>query len=315
MKYHLYYHDDFDGMASGAVMLNFLRSRGDDIASYNPIDYTPLVNETWVRFKFKKPFILVDFRYHPVASWWFDHHETSFAWPARREWGRKYNNDSQHFRNPKFKSCCSAVTAHLARNYQYKAPLHIRELVKWADIIDSFGYKSPSEALSYSSPALKIMGYLDSESNAVYRKKMIEHLALEPMKRIATTPLVVKKSQKHIVGIRKLIKKIKESARVYGSVVFADVSMINKPDAHHFMIYYLFPGKRYSAILRNNGTYYSLGVGQNKWLGLRNKVDIGKLMTKYAGGGHRGVGATQRKSKKEIMKIAREVIEYLNKQG
>jgi nanoRNase/pAp phosphatase (c-di-AMP/oligoRNAs hydrolase) len=38
-------------------------------------------------------------------------------------------------------------------------------------------------------------------------------------------------------------------------------------------------------------------------------------MKKYGGGGHKGVGGLERKSKKEIMKIAEEIIEYLNKHG
>lgn len=42
MNYHLYFHDDFDGMSSSAILLDFFRTRGDDIASFNPINFDSL---------------------------------------------------------------------------------------------------------------------------------------------------------------------------------------------------------------------------------------------------------------------------------
>ena len=60
MKYHIYFHDDLDGVASSAVMLSFLSERGDTIVSYNPLNYFPDFKRKWPVYKFKKPFILVD---------------------------------------------------------------------------------------------------------------------------------------------------------------------------------------------------------------------------------------------------------------
>jgi len=142
VKYHLYFHNDFDGMASGAVMLNFLRSRGDDIVSYNPIDYFPDVNRKWPEYKFKKPFILVDFRYHPAADWWFDHHLTSFF---KKKWQNSFKVDRTHVFNPKIKSVCELVVRHLSKIFKYSPPRYIEYLVKWTSIIDSASYKSPKE--------------------------------------------------------------------------------------------------------------------------------------------------------------------------
>jgi nanoRNase/pAp phosphatase (c-di-AMP/oligoRNAs hydrolase) len=44
-------------------------------------------------------------------------------------------------------------------------------------------------------------------------------------------------------------------------------------------------------------------------------VNIGKLMSKYGGGGHRTVGGIEKKTKPEILKVAEEIIEYLNRHG
>ncbi len=86
MKYDIYFHNDFDGRASAAVMLAFLRSRGDDIEHYIPIKYD--VIPKWIDDKFLEknklfkgkhsPAIIVDFPYHPQAAFWFDHHIRPF---------------------------------------------------------------------------------------------------------------------------------------------------------------------------------------------------------------------------------------------
>ena len=39
MTYDLYFHNDFDGHASAAVMLSFLGGRGDRIGHFVPVDF------------------------------------------------------------------------------------------------------------------------------------------------------------------------------------------------------------------------------------------------------------------------------------
>lgn len=302
-------------MASGAVMLNFLRSCGDDIISYNPIDYTPNLNENWVKYKFKKPFILVDFRYHPAADWWFDHHQTSFTWPALKNWGKNYKNDNQHFRDPKFKSCASLVLAHLAEKYNYESTKHIKELCKGVDIVDSMGFKSAKEAISYTKPGFKLLAYLDSENNQKNRRELIKLLAKEPVAKIIKRHDVAQKAKHHATRVLKTTMRLKTTSRVSGPVVFVDATQINEFSIHHYMVYYLFPQIRYSILLKRDRGYFSLGVGANLWSKSSKFADIGRLMTKYGGGGHGTVGATQKKSKSKLLKIAQEVIEYLNKHG
>lgn len=315
MKYHLYYHDDFDGISSGAVMLNFLCSRGDKIVSYNPIDYTPKINENWVKYKFKKPFILVDFRYHPAADWWFDHHRTSFAWPALKNWGKKYKNDSRHFQDPRFKSCASLVLARLITGYKYKAPKHIKDLTRWADIVDGMGFKSANEAINYSKPGLKMLAYLDSENNQKNRKGLIKLLAEESIAAVVRNPKISQKSRQYTAKVLRTTKQLRAASLVVGSVVFVDAGKEKDVRIHHYMIYYLFPQKKYSVLLKRKGSCFRLGVGANPWSKSGKFADIGRLMSKYGGGGHKTVGATQRKSKSELLKIAKEIIKYLNQHG
>lgn len=59
---------------------------------------------------------------------------------------------------------------------------------------------------------------------------------------------------------------------------------------------------------------FKLSVGKNPWRA-RGRVHIGKILSKYGGGGHDGAGGLEKKTKEEILKIADEVVEYLNAKG
>lgn len=314
MNYHLYFHDDFDGMASGAVMLNFLRSRGDDIISYNPIDYTPKVNETWVRFKFKKPFILVDFRYHPAASWWFDHHRSSFTAPALSSWGKSYKADKTHQSDSGHKSCCSLILAHLKKHYYYKPPRHILELVKEVDIIDGALYKSPAETIELRSPAIKLGAYIYHEKSKNRRVDLINDFSNKALKEILSFEYIINQVKNAHKQLKSSPAYVKRNFILRGSAVFVDGAKVSS-DISHYMIYYLFPKIKYSVISEKIKGGYHLGAGFNRWQNNKFCADISRIMEKYGGGGHKTVGAVEKRSKKEIMKIAEEVIEYLNKHG
>lgn len=314
MNYHLYYHDDFDGMASGAVMLNFLRSRGDDIISFNPIDYTPELNENWAKHKFKKPFILVDFRYHPAASWWFDHHETSFDKPANSSWQKTYQNNSTHHRDPEFKSCCSLVLAHLIKKQNYNPPEHIQELARWLDIIDGAAYKYLRDVIESKVAPLKLRTYLFYEKSKSRRFKFLNDLAFKPMSDIMAQGHIVKKVKKADTDIKIVLKNLKKCSVLSEKVIFVDATQISS-NVSHYMAYFNYPKHKYSIILEKQEGYYHLGAGFNRWQKDKQCTNIGGLMLKYDGGGHKTVGAVEKKSKKEIVKIAEKIIKYLNKHG
>src|SRR5882672_7372494 len=101
MLYDLYFHDDFDGHAASAVVLAFLRSRGDDAGHFVPVKYDIIpewLDEDFFNkhklFKGKRNLaVVVDFPYHPKAAFWFDHHLLPFR---KKVWGDKFKPDQSH---------------------------------------------------------------------------------------------------------------------------------------------------------------------------------------------------------------------------
>lgn len=315
MNYHLYFHYDFDGMASGAVLLNFLRSRGDNIVSFNPMNYYPALKKRWPNYKFRTPFIIVDFFYHPKADWWFDHHTTSFPYP---EWKARFSADSKHNFDPRYRSVCSMVVAHLKKNFSYKAPKYISYLAKWLDVIDSAHFKSLSQIIQKKSPALKLDLFLENipetckDSKEAY-KFVIKKLATESVTRLVSRPQVKNKINKLLSETKRSFDALKASSVATGKTVFSDATVTGL-HASHFYTYHLYPKAKYSILLSYHTNLYHLSVSKNPW-NKNNKVKIGDAMLKYGGGGRKDVGGLERKNKKEILIIANEITEFLNKNG
>ncbi len=318
MKYHIYFHDDFDGVVSAVVFWDFFRKRGDKLLSFNPINYEPNLKKNWADFKFKTPFILVDFMYHPKAVWWFDHHETSFINP---DWKKKYKDDDTHAFNPSFKSGCGLTLAYLKKKYKYKAPRHIEYLVKWGDIIDSAGYKNAKQVVERKGPVLQWMSFLNSldrTNQKTYQARIagiIKQLATKPIREIINQPVIAKKIKENMADIKISITAFKNSAILKNKVVFIDKTN-NEISGSHFLAFYLYPKSFYSVSISKYSGYYHISAGDNPWNRARgHDINIGEIMTKYGGGGHKGIGGTEKRSKDEILKVADEVVKYLNANG
>ncbi len=315
MKYHVYFHDDFDGMVSGLVMFDFMKSRGDGIASFNPINFTPNLKNNWAKFKFKEPFILLDFMYHPKAAWWFDHHETSFI---NQDWKEKYTDDETHAFDISYKSACSLVLAYLKKKYKYQASKNIQNLVRWGDLIDSAGYKNARQIVDRNGSGLKLMSFLDSldrQNKKAHQKRIgniIKQLSAKSINEIIKQPAIAKTIKEQLAKIKESKEAFKDSAVLSGGIVFID-NTIHDIHGSHFLAYYFYPKSFYSVSLSKYGGYYHISVGGNPWNRIKgSRVHIGDLMSKYGGGGHKNVGGLEKKSKEEILKIVAEIIKYLN---
>lgn len=294
-------------------MLNFLNGRGDNIISFTPIDYSPTLKKNWANFRFRQPFIIVDFLYHPNASWWFDHHPTAFV---DEKWQKTFTNRSTHYFNPKAKSTCSILFSLLREKFKYNPPVFIPDLVKWADIIDSASFASAREAVEITkrNQPFGLAAFLDVIEKRHY-KEVIKRLAEKPILEVIKLPYIqswLKRRTRELKAAKEVLKKIAEPR---GAAIFVDETK-TRLDIPRYLAYFLYPKFDYVVTLGryNNGLYY-LGVGKNPWKKTPAKVHIGEILKKYGGGGHKTVGGMERKTKPEILKIAGEVIEYLNKHG
>jgi oligoribonuclease NrnB/cAMP/cGMP phosphodiesterase (DHH superfamily) len=320
MKYDIYFHSDFDGVASAAVMLDFLRSRGDDIEHYVPVGYHLLPE--WLKedffanhklFKGKRnPAIVVDFLYHPQAVFWLEHHPTTFQ---KESWRRNFRPSKSRYWGAKYQSCCHLVVDVLAKNFGYRVPRHLRELARWLDVIDGANYKSVRQWLEMKEPALQIDAFVDetegSEANTVWViKELSRHLLKEIIKQRRVGDAL--RSAKSKLG--KAIKFYEGNTIRRGKhTTFIDLTRGGKGLSRFKFLAYLHPRVLYAVrLFRKDDGLYHVGAGVNLWRKSENRINIGNLMTRYkGGGGHKGVGAAEFKSKKAAEKAIREIIGIL----
>ena len=133
MQYDIYYHDDFDGRASAAMMLAFLKSRGDGIAQYVPLTYG--FEKAWLAADLskKKHPAIVQFSCHPKAAWWFGRHPTGFR---KEAWRSAFRPDAQRSYDRSYGSACHLVYDALVRDFGWKPPRHLKELARVLDVFD-----------------------------------------------------------------------------------------------------------------------------------------------------------------------------------
>lgn len=322
MTYDIYFHNDFDGRASAALILAFLRDRGDTIGHFTAVDYD--LTARWLTERFfathrlftgpRHPAIVVDFMYHPEAAMWFDHHPTAFKRP---EWRSRYVRDAYHRLDPSYRSNCHLVHVALRENFGWRPPARFKDLVKWLDIIDAAGYRSPGQVVNLEGIGMEVEAYVDAtDDDPRATAALINALSTMPLAEVAALPKV----QKAVRGARrenlKSLAFYRNHMRIVGDVSLIDLTGTDLPSLR-FAPYYLDKNVIYALRIQKKGRYYIVGVGVNPWRSrLKGRtyrdVHIGELMRRFGGGGHKGAGACEFRTKRDALRGVEQMLLRLN---
>jgi len=309
MSYDIYFHHDLDGIASAALILNFLRSRGDSIENYFPLSYSPGLD--WAARKFKNPAIVVDFQYHPKAAIWFDHHATTFE---KKRWKENFHRDKFHEWRPNYPSCLRIVLNALKRHFRFNPPQHLKELARWTDIVDQAKFKSARQTIELKEPALQLNAFIDHGISYSDTKWLIEFLSKHHFRRVMAMPRVKRAIKIIRREISESLKFYKKNTRLFGRVALADLSKVRKLELR-FAPYYLHPRILYSISLKKRAKAFHLNLGINPWRKRENKIHIGRLLKRFGGGGHRVVGGAEFKTRKEALSAVKQILDILSRKS
>ena len=317
MKYDIYFHGGcFDGVASAAMLLWFLRQRGDDYKKFTPLTH-PVDKKWWRALKMKNPSAITDILYHPKASIWFDHHPTTFI---EKKWEEKFRKDDRHVLDTTSPSCTSLIYRHYTKNKNFKIPKHIKDLVRWADIIDRNlleVYHTPKDAVNLISGAVGVAkSFVDKKPSVAYAKFLIKALCEMPFSKIVKLLPVKKRINIHKSRLKKSFGGIEERLVLYGSTAIL-YGMSKMLTGARFAPYYFYPEAKYSIRILKRGRFYVASVGINPWNKPKNLAHIGKFLAKNYGkisaGGHAVAASASFGSKKEVLEGAISIADYLNK--
>ena len=112
------------------------------------------------------------------------------------------------------------------------------------------------------------------------------------------------------------IDHLRKTSTQQGNVVVTDArGMKNAPLGNRFLIYTLFPEVNVSVRIADGGnpSFVSIQAGHNIF-NRTCKTNVGELLARYGGGGHRGAGTAQPKTE-DAERVLGEIVAELRKNG
>ena len=284
----LYFHAPcFDGIVSAVLVLDYLKERQDwrefDLRAVN---YH--LKSTWLSTALEQPAAVVDFLYHPSATFWADHHSTSFLTSEARAHFEARRGPMLVY-DERADSCAGLIQRHLQDDLGY-TNARLGELVAWADKTDAARYDSVEEAVFGDAPALRISVSLSVGDDDGYLARLVRALHQDTLESVARSNEVTHRYALVRSRLEAGIERLKKGARLEqdGMAVFdVDASDVN---VSRYAPYLLFPHARYSAGIVRTRDGAKITVMRNPWVAFES-VPLGPICAQLGGGGHHRVGS------------------------
>ncbi len=288
----LYHGRCFDGVASAAVLGAHLLRRhpGAELLTagleHQPggsfVPHEALVGDVNA---------VVDFVYTTDARlhWYFDHHPTG----VRSEAERRHLEADQTGRkvlDPSYPSCAGLVRDVLRDRFGFDAP-ELQELVRWADVIDSAGYRDAEEACSLETAARRWALVVDALGSSEFLAPRIEQLARGvSLEQLMADPALAEAADRLTRQQERGMAALARVCRLEGDVARYELPAEVDGRYPRFGPYLLFPQAHHAVGIVTRRDKVSVTVGRNPWNPPPRPLDIGALCRRYGGGGHAVVG-------------------------
>ncbi len=307
MAMRLVTRSDFDGLVCGALLLE--AGIVDSWKFAHPKDLQDgLVEITENDCLANVPFV-------PGCGLWFDHHSSEFE---RQELEGKYKGESRI--TP---SCARIIYEYYGGKERFP---QFDDIMVAVDKVDS-GDLTVDEVMNPTGWIL--VGFLMDPRTGLGRFRnftisnyqLMEKLLVACREMTTDEILALPDVQERIAVYNEqteLFKKmVTEHTRVEGNVIISDLRGVDPIyTGNRFMIYSMYPEQNISAwiVSLRGGLGASAAVGYSI-MNRTSTVDVGKLMLKYHGGGHRKVGTcqfTEEEMQTELPKMLEELTAMAN---
>ncbi len=302
----LYYHRDFDGMVSAAILAKVLRGRGEKDIVFRHINYDQ--SRDWENFATDQRFGIVDFHFHDRAVYWFDHHPTTFLTEALRA---AYQPSEFWQWDETSPSCPPLILRHAQEHWGYRVPERFEEMAYWSDIIDAANFRDVDQALFADDPALRIMRCLTVAPHPNWTDEITGALSNQSLDQVASRADMEKAYSRATRNRDKALDQFPETVVWHkGSVLFYDAATI-KVRRERFAPFYHYPDLSYAVGVIPTRAGFHITCGENPWNQPTQGMHVGELLGRYGGGGHRAVGGANPPSQAEALRLGEEVADIL----
>lgn len=229
--------------------------------------------------------ILANLPYDSRAGMWFDHH-SSQASEAERPEGFKGAYSiapsaarviADHYKSPKFQRFATL----LDETDKLDAAQLSMDDVRHPDGWILLGYTL--------DPRTGLGGFRD------YFQKLVRLGREQPVDQILQEPEVAERVRRVREETREFLHHLEQVAKLDKNVIYMDVrGMKNLPAGNRFLVYTIFMRGNVSMRVADGlaGKFISIQVGHSIF-NRTCKTNVGELMAKWGGGGHRGAGTCQ----------------------
>ncbi len=295
---------DFDGLACAAL----LKEVGiiDSWKFAHPKDLQDGIVEV------TEDDVLANVPYVEGCGMWFDHHSSEFE---RNELEGKYSGESRHA-----PSCARIIYEYYGGEDRFP---NFGDMMEAVDKVDS-GHLSPYEVLHPEGWIL--IGFIMDPrtglgrfrnftiSNYQLMEKLIDCCRTMTTEEILALDDIKERIELYREQADLFTEMVHKYTRVEKDVIITDLRGVNPIYAgNRFMIYSLYPEQNISVWIVDGkgGKGCSCAVGYSI-MNRTSKVNVGKLMLKYGGGGHRAVGTCQFSDEEQDVLIPRLLDDLVN---
>ena len=302
---------DFDGLAC-AVLLHEVEQI-DSIEFVHPKDLQD------GKIKIGANDILTNLPYVQGVGLWFDHHSSEIvrnrdtvtyrgrfeiAPSAARVVYRYYTEGGRGEKLQPYENLLVSV------DKSDSAQLSMNDVTKPSGWMLLSYVMDPRTGLAYHH------GY--SISNRDLMAKMIDLISKHPddPDAVLADPDVKERIDRYFEQQEAFTKLMRERSTVEKNVIVTDLRGISEmPAGNRFLIYTMFPQANIQVRVFDGrkGEFIVVAVGHSIF-NRTSRTDVGELMTKYGGGGHRGAGTCQLPNAHAETRV-REIVEQIKKDG
>lgn len=275
---------DFDGIACAALL--------KELDVIDSMEYAHPKDLQDGKVDVTKDDVLANVPYVAGCGLWFDHHSSEHE---------RMSLDGQY-------QGCSAEAPSAARViYDYYNDPRLAkfdEMLKYVDRVDSAQlseveilYPTGWVLLGFLCDPRTGLGYHKSFtiSNLQLMRELMEALRTQSIEMIMTNTDIQERVKLYFANDAQCKKFLTKQTKVDGPIAITDArGLTGMPPGNRFLIYSLFPETNISIrMIDGRGKeFVAISVGYSV-LNRSAKVDVGSLMLKYGGGGHKAVGTCQ----------------------
>ena len=288
---------DFDGLTSSVLLTEVEDIR--EVRFVHPKD----AQDATVKADAED--IVVNLPHVPNCGLWFDHHISEVDKVPKLK--------GVNGRFEMAPSCARVIYNHYKAKHAAKLD-RFKDLLEATDRLDSA--QITLEDVSNPKGWILLGLTLDPRSGLgpefqKYFRWLVEYIKEVPLDKVLAHPEVSKRAQRVLSEQEEFKKLLKRCARQDGNVILTDLrGMKDKPVGNRFLVYTLFPNADVEVRLFD-GHKGAVVVAVGHSIFKRTcKVNVGKLLGKFGGGGHTGAGTAQLTpagADEKIMRIIQEL--------